>query len=273
MKLGSLKRVMMSDVPGAEPWFQTFLNHYNPLATQVMQTLGQQVSITDNTNCSFMDVDLFQGVERIVKAPVPRCAGVVARMAASIVSGKPTRTALAVDLSVREIDGVRFGLTARFPVMGNYAVVQATAVQSIARVTDVAFTYAATPVTLAGSAISYNGTDTLTANEAGIYDVTGQASLVSAAGGTRRASIITAAPVATASIEILGSAVSTVWATVTEQNAVLAAGDTRRLRMFHNQTAAAPLNTISGPYPRLSMRMVDRLTTFKARVNCLFLGA
>lgn len=263
---------MMSDVPGAEPWFQTFLNHYNPFATQVTQALGQQISISDNTNCAFMDVELFHGVERIVTAPIPRCAGVVARMAAEIVSGKPTRKALAVDLSVREIDGVRVGLTARFPVMGNYAVVQATGAQSIAHTTEVALTYDATPVTLVGSAISYNGTDTFTANEAGIYDVVGQATLVAAGGGRRRPRIVDAASSARACVEMPGNASAAFFATVTEQNAVLSAGDTRRLRMYQTQTAVAPLNTSSTPYPLLSMRMVDRLTTFKARVNCLFLG-
>lgn len=272
MKLGSLKRVMMSDVPGAEPWFQTFLNHYNPFATQVTQALGQQISISDNTNCAFMDVDLFHGVERIVTAPVANCAGVVARKAAEIVSGKPTQNAVAVDLSVREIDGIRFGLTARFPPPPNYVLVRATGAQAIAHNTLTIMTYAATPVVSIGTAITYNGTDTLTCAIAGVFDVVAQNHIVAAAGGTRATFIFTNAGTRSAGVEIAGQAGGDLYASVTEPSAVLAVGNTRRMQVYQNQTAVAALNTGNNSYPYLSMRMIDRLPAFKARVSCLFLG-
>lgn len=271
MKLGSLKRVMMSDVPGAEPWFQTFLNHYNPFATQVTQALGQQITIADNTNCAFMDVELFHGVERVLAAPMDNCEGLLAYAAKEIVNGKPS-TRVGVRITVRRITSGTFGITAFYPFEEQHIVVQATGAQSINHNTTTTLTYAATPVRSVGTLLTYNGTDTITTAAAGVFEIVAHGSFVTAVGGSR-AVLIQVSGVTQTRNETPAPA-GNGWAL----NAIppplaLAAGATVVGRVFQNQTAVAALNTDGTPRPSLSVRMIDRAATFKASVSCLFLGA
>lgn len=242
------------------------------MARETTALLNNGLTIADNLAAAIIEVDLVHNADTLIANPLRNGSIPSGIVAMDVVENVPTDLSTFVPSLIPSLawypgpDGL-LRVRAQYPVPNNYVVVQATGAQSIAHNTLTVVTYAATPTVSVGTGITYNGTSTLTASQAGIYDVSAGVHITAAAGGTRFSAILNAAGNRTVGLEIPGQAGGDFYGALIKQNEVIAAADTRRLQVYQNQTAVAALNTSNNAYPFLSMRQVDHTSGYSRRVR------
>lgn len=291
MKLGAVKRFLESEAKDSPDWFRDYLKKSNEFSAQVLQTLQGNVSITDNTNCSFGEYVLNHATESIVEAPTsgtPRGAIAVAAFLQS--NNKTISRPVDVSVAMRQIDRTKVGLTANFPCPLRTISLKASSTQSIGSAGSVKlalgtelYNVGDSESALGGKYFTYEtvgvGTEII-APDPGSYMVQSYGSLsfstatnvyaqhfleaVSPTTGAERLSVDASAK---------GNVITdTYQATCSSPHYTSESGVRFRCYMYHQDGFTEA--TVGGDnLPHLKVRMTDRHTSFKALVRVLFLGA